>query len=93
MLSGKGLDGWYLTDSLHIADSTFTNVEGPLVDFGRDGRDESTFGPLFKFEDSTIKNVKNILNLDGIDGFEFTNNKITDSGEINVQQRVLGFKR
>jgi len=91
MLSGKGLDGWYLADSLHITSSTFSNVVGPIVDFGREGRDESTFGPLFKFEESTVDNVKNILNLDGIDGFEFINNKVSNSGAITVQQRVLGY--
>jgi len=90
-LSGKGLNGWYLADELDITNSSFTNISGPLVDFGRDGRDESTFGPLFKFSNSTISNVRNIANLDGIDGFEFINNEITNSGAIKVQQRVLGY--
>ena len=90
-LSGKGFNGWYLADSLEITNSSFTNVSGPLADFGRDGRDESTFGPLFKLSNSTISNVANVINLDGIDGFELVNNKIVDSGAIIVQQRVFGY--
>ena len=90
-LSGQGLNGWYLADRLHISDSTFSQVSGPIVDFGRDGRDESTFGPLFKLVDSKIEQVKNVVKLSGIDGFEFADNKVIDSGQIDVQQRVLGY--
>ena len=62
-LSGEGLEGWYLTDDLKIANSTFENVAGPVVRYYREGRDESTFGPRFVLYKSKLKNV-------GADGVE-----------------------
>jgi poly(beta-D-mannuronate) lyase len=91
MLNAQGLNGWYLADRLQIKDSSFKDVQGPIANYGRDGRDESTFGPSFQLVDSTLENVQQILTLDGIDGFDYSNNQVSKSGEVKVQQRVLGY--
>lgn len=49
--------GIYNAEYLTIENSTFTDVEGALVDYYRGGRDESTFGPHFNMTGSTLKNV------------------------------------
>jgi poly(beta-D-mannuronate) lyase len=91
MLNAQGLNGWYLADRLQIKNSTFKDVQGPIANYGRDGRDESTFGPSFQLAGSTLENVQQIVQLDGIDGFDYTNNQISNSGDVKVQQRVLGY--
>jgi poly(beta-D-mannuronate) lyase len=91
MLNAQGLNGWYLADRLQIKNSSFKDVQGPIANYGRDGRDESTFGPSFQLTGSTLENVQQILKLDGIDGFDYSNNQVSKSGEVNVQQRVLGY--
>lgn len=93
-LSGKGLDGWYLTDDLRIADSQFTDVAGALVSFGREGRDESTFGPRFALTGSSLSNVGEgeiALELHGIDGLDISGNRFERAGPLMVKRRVLGF--
>lgn len=92
-LSGEKLEGWYLADDVSIKNSTFENVGGSLIDFGREGRDESTFGPRFKLVNSELTNVGiegRALNLKGIDGLIVRGNTFNDSGSIYFQQRVLG---
>ena len=92
-LSGDGLEGWYLTDTLNISNSVFSDVSGELVVLGREGRDESTFGPRFTLRNSVIRHsgsVGGLISLNGIDGFIVENASINNSGAITVKQRVLG---
>jgi len=49
--------GIYSAEYLTIVDSGFDNVGGDIVDYYRGGRDESTFGPHFRLENSTLVNV------------------------------------
>ncbi|MEM9232694.1 MAG: polysaccharide lyase 6 family protein [Pseudomonadota bacterium] len=92
-LSGDGLEGWYLTDEIIIRGSQFSNIDGPLVRFGREGRDESTFGPRFALINSRLDNVARAdksLDLNGVDGLQLLNNQFAASGAVNVKRRVLG---
>lgn len=92
-LSGAGLEGWYMTDDLMIRNSEFTDVSGALVSFGRDGRDESTFGPRFKLIASSVTRVNQegaAIILGGVDGLAIHDNSFTDTGTIAVKRRVLG---
>lgn len=92
-MSGAGLDGWYLADDIVIKNSTFENVAGPLVAFGREGRDESTFGPRFTLKNSRLRSVGRegaAITLDGVDGLKVNANEFVDSGAISIRQRVLG---
>ena len=94
-LSGAGLDGYYLADDIAINNSTFENVGGPLISFGREGRDESTFGPRFNLVSSTLDNVNPdavAIDLDGIDGVRIEGNTVSNSGEIKIRKRVLGLQ-
>ncbi|MEM1380198.1 MAG: polysaccharide lyase 6 family protein [Pseudomonadota bacterium] len=93
-LDARGREGWYLSDHLSIIDSVFTDISGSLVIFGRDGRDESTFGPRFTLTKSTLTNVASdgaAIVLSGIDGVDFTGNSIATSGSIDIKRRVLGY--
>lgn len=93
-LSGEGLDGWYLSDFVSIRNSQFSDIDGPLVRFGREGRDESTFGPKFNFVGSSLADVGHDLHsieLAGIDGLNISENSIDRSGDVIVRRRVLGF--
>lgn len=49
--------GIYNAEYLTIENSTFDNIQGALVDFYRGGTDESTFGPHFSLQNSTLSNV------------------------------------
>lgn len=92
-LSGAEYEGWYLAEDIVINKSSFKNVAGPLIDFGREGRDESTFGPRFAMYGSVLENVSDAgrsINLKGIDGIQISGNKIASSGDIAIKQRVLG---
>ena len=92
-LSGKNLQGWYLAEDIKIHNSTFTDIAGALLTFGREGRDESTFGPRVLLQESTLKNVNTqgmSLDLQGIDGVSIRGNEIRDSGVWRLRKRVLG---
>lgn len=92
-LSGEGLDGWYLADDVVIADSEFYDIGGPLATFGREGRDESTFGPRFSLINTSLSGVAKdgaALRLDGVDSLAMEGNVIRDSGGVHIRQRVLG---
>lgn len=93
-LSGDGLDGWYLADEIRIEDSSFRAIGGPLVRFGREGRDESTFGPRFSLTGSTLAGVAEdgaAIALNGIDQLHLTGNQITETGTFQIRRRVLGW--
>lgn len=92
-LSGEGFEGWYLTDEVIIQNSNFAKIKGPLARFGREGRDESTFGPRFTLTNSQLDNVApdgTALELSGVDGLLLKDNQFTASGDVKVKRRVLG---
>jgi len=92
-LSGAALEGWYLAEDIKVHDSQFINTAGPLVSFGREGRDESTFGPRFVLQDSTLTGVNAdglAIDLPGIDGVVIERNTIEASGGVRIKKRVLG---
>ena len=94
-LSGTNLEGWYLAEDIKIRRSEFARLDGPLIEFGRAGRDESTFGPRMLLADSVLTNVNSggvAINLDGIDGIDLQSNEISSTGKIKVRKRVLGLK-
>lgn len=94
-LSGAGLDGTYLAEDIQIRNSSFADLGGPLIAFGRDGRDESTFGPRFTLEQSSLTGINpggDAVLLGGIDGLIIENNNIERSGDITIQRRVLGLQ-
>lgn len=93
-LSGSELDGWYLADDIRISNSAFTDVDGPLIRFGREGRDESTFGPRFSLTGSSLDNVGagvGAVHLDGIDALRIAGNVFTNAGRLDIRRRVLGW--
>lgn len=49
--------GIYNGEYIQIIDSTFEDIEGTVADIYRGGTDESTFGPHFELNNSTISNV------------------------------------
>lgn len=92
-LSGAALEGWYLAEDIKVSASNFTNVAGPLISFGREGRDESTFGPRFVLQDSTLTGVNAgglAIDLRGIDGVVIERNTFKASGGVRIKKRVLG---
>jgi poly(beta-D-mannuronate) lyase len=92
-LSGEGLSGWYMADEIRIDESHFARIGGPLVRFGREGRDESTFGPRFSLTNSVLSAVGRdglAIDLDGIDGLDLSGNEFVSSGHVRVKRRVLG---
>ncbi len=94
-LSGTKLDGWYLAEDIKIRNSTFARMNGALVSFGREGRDESTFGPRFSLEDTTLAQVNPqgaAIDLKGIDGLVIDGNHLRDSGALRIKKRVLGLR-
>ena len=94
-LSGAKLDGWYLAEDIKIRESSFVGLKGPLIEFGRAGRDESTFGPRVLIADTTLESVNSkgvAINLDGIDGIDVQGNVIDGSGKLQIRKRVLGLK-
>lgn len=88
--------GIYNAEYLTIADSTFTNVQGALVDYYRGGTDESTFGPHFALTGSTLVNVgrgaKNrtggSLHLHGVQVTEIAGNRFERAAPIVVGHTV-----
>ena len=92
-LSGEKMDGWYLAEDLKIDRSKFEDLKGPLIEFGREGRDESTFGPRVELENSSLTGVNpggDAIYLKGVDGLVMRDNALDRSGKVRVKKRVLG---
>jgi poly(beta-D-mannuronate) lyase len=92
-LPASSKNGWYLADEIRIRDSLFENVAGPLVEYGRLGGDESTFGPRFIMTGSTLSNVgaeSVSLALEGVDTVDVSGNRFKHSGVAHIRQRVSG---
>ena len=88
--------GIYNAEYVTIADSSFSTVQGALVDYYRGGTDESTFGPHFSLRGSKLDDVgagsKNKSNaslyLHGVQVTTIENNHITNSPAIKVSHTV-----
>jgi len=88
--------GRYNAEYLTIADSTFRDIQGPLVSLYRGGRDESTFGPHFEMRSSRLDNVglgsRNMieasLRLHGVQDTDIVDNTITDSAPFLIEHTV-----
>jgi len=94
-LSGTKLNGWYLAEDIQIENSNFEGLAGPLLEFGRAGKDESTFGPRVLLSNSKLSKVNAegvAIELDGIDGIDVQGNRLSDSGKLQIRKRVLGLK-
>ncbi|MBX2847531.1 MAG: polysaccharide lyase 6 family protein [Acidiferrobacterales bacterium] len=88
--------GIYNAEYVTIRNSSFTNIEGDLVDFYRGGTDESTFGPHFELSNSTLTNVGNgrrnksasSILLHGVQVTNIANNEFVESPAIYVNHTV-----
>ncbi|GHA84501.1 hypothetical protein GCM10009069_04510 [Algimonas arctica] len=88
--------GIYNAEYLTIADSTFTNIGGALVDYYRGGTDESTFGPHFSLTNSTLSNVggdkwnktKASIRLHGVQVTDISNNRFEGNKPFLIEHTV-----
>ena len=88
--------GIYNGEYVRISESSFTDVQGALVDLYRGGTDESTFGPHFLLSNSQLRNVglgsKNrsgaAVHLHGVQVTTIEGNQFTDSAPIRVLHTV-----
>lgn len=88
--------GIYNAEYVTIQNSRFVNVEGSLATIYRGGTDESTFGPHFILENSTLENVGNgsrntaqaSVSLLGVQSTSISGNQFSDSAPIRVIHTV-----
>jgi poly(beta-D-mannuronate) lyase len=88
--------GIYSAEYLTIADSTFANIGGALVDYYRGGTDESTFGPHFSLTNSTLSNVggdkrnktKASIRLHGVQVTDISNNRFEGNQPFLIEHTV-----
>jgi poly(beta-D-mannuronate) lyase len=88
--------GIYNGEYITIADSSFSEIAGSVATIYRGGTDESTFGPHFLLQNSTLTNVgKGKRNkthasifLHGVQVASIHNNVFTDSEPVRVTHTV-----
>ncbi|MCL4106174.1 UNVERIFIED_CONTAM: hypothetical protein GTU68_058480 [Idotea baltica] len=88
--------GIYNAEYVTVTDSSFTNIQGALVDYYRGGTDESTFGPHFSLTGSQLNNVgvgsKNrsgaSIYLHGVQVTAIADNQFENSAVIKVSHTV-----
>lgn len=88
--------GIFNADYVRIKGSSFTNVQGAVVDFYRGGTDESTFGPHFSLTGSELRSVgtgsKNqsgaSVHLHGVQVASIEGNRFYDSAPVKVFHTV-----
>ena len=88
--------GIYNAEYVTIQNSSFINIEGSLATIYRGGTDESTFGPHFRLENSTLDNVGNgsrnssqaSVSLLGVQSTFISDNQFTNSAPIRVIHTV-----
>ena len=88
--------GRYNAEYLTIRDSSFRDVQGPLVSLYRGGRDESTFGPHFELIGSRLDNVgrgsrnafEASIRLHGVQDTDMRDNTFTDSAPFLIEHTV-----
>lgn len=89
--SEQGKQGWYPVENLVIEDSSFERV-GMVADLLRRGTDESTFGPYFVLERSSIDTsgaeAGASVRLSGVQWTTIHGNRFVSSGPIEVTHSV-----
>ena len=88
--------GIYNAEYLTIEGSNFENVQGALVDFYRGGTDESTFGPHFSLQNSTLSYVgsgkrnksKSSMQLHGVQVTDMSGNRFENSRPFLINHTV-----
>ncbi len=87
----QGSSGWYPVENLVIADSDFAKV-GMVADLLRRGTDESTFGPYFTLENSTVAasgvQAGASVRLSGVQWTTIAGNSFAASAPIEVTHSV-----
>lgn len=87
----QGSKGWYPVENLVIADSDFAQV-GIVADLLRRGTDESTFGPYFTLENSSVatsgKQAGASVRLSGVQWTVIAGNRFAASAPIDVTHSV-----
>lgn len=88
--------GQYNVEYVEITDTAFNDIEGPIANIYRGGRDESTFGPHFKLTGASIKNVGTgsnnasaaSLKLHGVQSGALSGNQLVGSAPLKIIQTV-----
>ena len=88
--------GIYNAEYLDIRNSSFTSVQGALVNYYRGGTDESTFGPHFQLVDSRLTKVGHgkrnksgaAIQLHGVQVSEVRQNTVENSAPVKVFHTV-----
>jgi len=88
--------GQYNVEYLTIADSTFTDVGGPVADVYRGGTDESTFGPFVEISGNTLSEVGTAatngtaasIRLHGVQTARVARNAFADSAPLRIVHTV-----
>jgi len=88
--------GRYNAEYVTVKNSTFKDIEGPLVSLYRGGRDESTFGPHFELQNSTLSNVgrgsrntlKSAIHLHGVQDTDIVGNTFTKLAKFKIDHTV-----
>lgn len=86
-------DGAFLANRLTLENSSFADVAGPLVLFGRHGLDESAQGPILSLRNLTLSNVANngiAINADSVDAATVEGVVVSRSGSIRIKRRTSG---
>lgn len=84
--------GIYNAENIVIENCQFRNISGVALDLHRGGRDESTFGPILKINNSVFDNVgkgkrnrsQAFVSLHGVQETYFDKNIITDSNPLKL---------
>lgn len=84
--------GIYNVENVVINNCKFNKIGGTALDLHRGGGDESTFGPILQFTNSTLDNVghdkrnkgNNAIHLHGTQFADFSNLEIKNSKKINL---------
>lgn len=90
--------GRYNVEYVDIANSTFSDISGPVASVYRRGRDESTFGPHVTFSDNLVSNVGDVgggaesetpsLDLHGAQWVTINGNSFVSSGAPLIAHTV-----
>ncbi|WP_313217226.1 polysaccharide lyase 6 family protein [Stenotrophomonas sp.] len=84
--------GTYNAEQVHIVDSRFTRIGGPLLDLYRGGTDESTFGPSLRVQGNQLQAVgvadDTSLRLHGVQQATLVDNQFAHSGRVRFSHRV-----
>ncbi|HVI98303.1 MAG TPA: polysaccharide lyase 6 family protein [Sphingomonas sp.] len=82
----RGAKGWYSAEAIRVANTRFDRV-GTIADVFRGGTDESTFGPAFTLDRSTISDSGPLI-LSGVQMATIEHNDFHASAGIRVTHSV-----